>query len=28
VYEGRVVGEVAGDDITLETLGHLAVGAA
>ncbi|WP_345638566.1 sugar ABC transporter ATP-binding protein [Rugosimonospora acidiphila] len=27
VYEGRVVGEVTGDDITLENLGHLAVGA-
>jgi ABC-type sugar transport system ATPase subunit len=28
VYEGRIVGEIEGDDITLETLGNLAVGAA
>jgi ABC-type sugar transport system ATPase subunit len=27
VYEGRVVGEVAGDDVTLETVGKLAVAA-
>jgi len=27
VYEGRIVGEVAGADITLEALGQLVVGA-
>ncbi|MGH3192092.1 MAG: ATP-binding cassette domain-containing protein, partial [Streptosporangiaceae bacterium] len=27
VYEGNVTGELVGDEITLEALGHLAVGA-
>jgi ABC-type sugar transport system ATPase subunit len=27
VYEGRITGELAGDAVTLEALGHLAVGA-